>query len=454
MTKQRGCGKGKIGRNGKCVGAKTALAAAATLAAGSIALNHINKKKIEGRELKEREMEQEKKKQNRAANTKRVEEARERLGALDPSVSKIRGSLNVQRRSLEEESDPEMRSAIIEFGRRNRRELANSVKETVKDPRPREEKEKEARQLEADKRLKEREKRRKEMKEWEKAQSEKRSKKDEESRKKREAFLAKTAKDKQQREKLLEVDTPEQKAQRAKQFNDYLSEEWKKSQKNKDSIIATAIAVKMDRGCGKRMKGEGGKCVPAGGGRLAQGMNNAVSSGDWGAAQKFGGQIVAHEKRIAQARRKKFRQSAGNAFRGTASALNRSADVIQKTAATAIAAKALHELSKRNQEKKDSYIATAIAVKMDGCKRGTVGNGRGQCVPTKGKQSKANKWMGRAVGGALLASPVVAPVAGYMALRQMDKKKQQTEKDLNNARSEMDKVLNSPAGKTTLKRKS
>ena len=142
---------------------------------------------------------------------------------------------------------------------------------------------------------------------------------------------------------------------------------------NYDSLIATAIAMRMDRGCGKRMKGEGGKCVPAGG-RLAQGMNEAVSSGNWGAAQKFGGQIVANENRLAQERRKKFKQSAGNAFRGTASALNRSADVIQKTAATAIAAKTLHELSKRNQEKKDSYIATTIAIKKDGgCGRGMVG---------------------------------------------------------------------------------
>ena len=59
------------------------------------------------------------------------------------------------------------------------------------------------------------------------------------------------------------------------------------------------------------------------------------------------GCVMTHGQRMSN-----FRQATGNALHGAASTLNRSADVIQKTATTAIALKTLHELSKMNQQQK------------------------------------------------------------------------------------------------------
>jgi hypothetical protein len=201
----------------------------------------------------------------------------------------------------------------------------------------------------------------------------------------------------------------------------------KSNMNNQDSIIATAIAVKMDW-CKRGTVGNGrGQCVPKKGERLRQ-----------------------------------AKSIAGGAF----NAIDRSAGLIQKAAGTAAAIGVLNNLKTTvakkpdpNAEKKSDSIATAIAMRMDWCKKGTVGNGRGQCVPKKGKQSKANKWMGRAVGGALLASPVVAPVAGYMALRHTDKKWRKAEEDLrkaeedfNRSRLELQALINSPAGRVFKRR--
>ena len=89
---------------------------------------------------------------------------------------------------------------------------------------------------------------------------------------------------------------------------------------------------------------------------------------------------------------------------------------------------------------------------MDWCKKGTVGNGKGQCVPVQQKQSKANKWMGRAVGGALIATPIAAPVAAYVAMRKSNKDLDQAEKDLKSSRDKLNDFMNTPEGSVFARR--
>ena len=227
-----------------------------------------------------------------------------------------------------------------------------------------------------------------------------------------------------------------------------------------DSIIATAIAIKKDGGCGRGMVGFQGRCIRA---KKALG----VTTGALTVGAMVGGTAMAlnsHRKLSKQRKEEKdYIQEAGSyaeeAKRNREQNVNQlnkqGSELSQKAQASADRMQSLiDDLEKKSKGKQDSLIATTIAMRMDWCKKGTVGNGRGQCVPTQQKQSKVNKWMGRAVGGALLASPIVAPAAGYLALRQMDKKREQTYKDLNNARSELSKTLNSPAGKTTFRGRS